>query len=58
LDLLERASLPDCKLLVDTQAVSDPTMYQSLVGALQYLTFTRPNISYIVQHVSLYMHDL
>ncbi|GKD90867.1 ribonuclease H-like domain-containing protein [Tanacetum coccineum] len=28
-----------------------------LAGSLQYLTFTRPNISYAVQQVCLYMHD-
>ncbi|CAJ2635631.1 unnamed protein product [Trifolium pratense] len=35
----------------------DPTEYRSLAGALQYLTFTRPDISYIVQQVCLFMHD-
>ncbi|GKA43326.1 ribonuclease H-like domain-containing protein [Tanacetum coccineum] len=30
---------------------------RSLAGALQYLTFTRPNLSYVVQHVCLYVHD-
>ncbi|GJQ99741.1 ribonuclease H-like domain-containing protein [Tanacetum coccineum] len=29
----------------------------SLVGALQYLTFTRHDLSYAVQQVCLYMHD-
>nr|GEV68865.1 hypothetical protein [Tanacetum cinerariifolium] len=29
----------------------------SLTSALQYLTFTRPNISYDVQQICLYMHD-
>ncbi|GJZ28539.1 ribonuclease H-like domain-containing protein [Tanacetum coccineum] len=29
----------------------------SLAGALQYLTFTRPDISYAVQHVCLFMHN-
>ncbi|GJR00665.1 ribonuclease H-like domain-containing protein [Tanacetum coccineum] len=38
-------------------AVSDPTLYRSLAGALQYLTFTRPDLSYVVQQVCLYMHD-
>jgi hypothetical protein len=35
----------------------DPSEYRSLAGALQYLTFTRPNISYVVQQVFLFMHD-
>ncbi|XP_026431397.1 uncharacterized protein LOC113328531 [Papaver somniferum] len=38
-------------------ALTDPTLYRSLAGALQYLTFTRPDISYAVQQVCLFMHD-
>ena len=69
LDVLERAGMTDCKLCstpVDTHAkvsstagapVSDPTQYRSLVSVLQYLIFTRPDISYAVQQVCLYMHD-
>lgn len=38
-------------------SVSDPTDFRSLAGALQYLTFTRPDISYAVQQVCLHMHD-
>ncbi|GJT98878.1 ribonuclease H-like domain-containing protein [Tanacetum coccineum] len=45
------------KLGSDGDPVSDPTLYRSLAGALQYLTFTRPNISYVVQQICLYMHD-
>jgi hypothetical protein len=37
--------------------VRDPTTYPSLAGALQYLTFTRPNIAYVAQQVCLHMHD-
>ncbi|GKC14122.1 ribonuclease H-like domain-containing protein [Tanacetum coccineum] len=35
----------------------DPTLYCNLTGALQYLTFTRPDLSYAVQQLCLYMHD-
>ncbi|GJZ06417.1 ribonuclease H-like domain-containing protein [Tanacetum coccineum] len=46
---------------VDTESKlgsnGDPTLYRSLACALQYLTFTRPDISYVVQQICLYMHD-
>lgn len=35
----------------------DPSKYQSLAGASQYLIFTSPDIAYVVQQVSLFMHD-
>ncbi|GJZ07692.1 ribonuclease H-like domain-containing protein [Tanacetum coccineum] len=47
----------ESKLGSDGDPVSDPTLYRSLAGALQYLTFTRPDISYAVQQICLYMHD-
>ncbi|XP_071702885.1 uncharacterized mitochondrial protein AtMg00810-like [Rutidosis leptorrhynchoides] len=37
--------------------VANPTKYRSLAGALQYLTFTIPDITYAVQQVCLHMHD-
>ncbi|GJZ62925.1 ribonuclease H-like domain-containing protein [Tanacetum coccineum] len=42
----------------DGVPVQDPTLYCSLAGGLPYLTFTRPDLSYAVQQVCLYMHDL
>lgn len=34
----------------------DGTQYRQLTGALQYLTFTRPDITYAVQQICLFMH--
>jgi hypothetical protein len=68
IDILERAGMSDCKPCStpdDTQAklseddgppVADATSYRSLTGALQYLTFSRPDIAYAVQRVCLHMH--
>ncbi|CAL9242896.1 unnamed protein product [Arabidopsis halleri] len=41
----------------DSPPIDNPTLYRSLAGALQYLTFTRPDIAYAVQQVCLFMHD-
>ncbi|GJS22485.1 putative reverse transcriptase domain-containing protein [Tanacetum coccineum] len=68
LELLDRAHMANCnptrtpvdtesKLGSDGDPISDPTLYRSLAGGLQYLTFTRPDISYAVQQVCLHMHD-
>ncbi|GJS39971.1 ribonuclease H-like domain-containing protein [Tanacetum coccineum] len=41
----------ESKLGYDGDPVSDSTLYKSLEGSLQYLTFTRPDISYAVQQL-------
>lgn len=67
-EILQRTNMLNCKPArtpADTSAkfdgtgppMVDPTLYRSLAGALQYPTFTRPDITYVVQQVCLYMHD-
>nr|GEW34525.1 putative ribonuclease H-like domain-containing protein [Tanacetum cinerariifolium] len=67
-EIISRAGMDNCnpcRTPVDTKSklsslgtpVSDPTLYRSLAGTLQYLTFTRPDIHYAVQQVCLFMHD-
>jgi hypothetical protein len=45
------------KLPADGPPIDDVHTYRSLVGALQYLTVTRPDITFTVQQVCLHMHD-
>ncbi|WOG95317.1 hypothetical protein DCAR_0414632 [Daucus carota subsp. sativus] len=48
----------NAKLSADSgDPLHDPTLYRSLAGALQYLTFTRPDIFYAVQQICMHMHD-
>nr|GEY86925.1 ribonuclease H-like domain-containing protein [Tanacetum cinerariifolium] len=69
IEILEKAHMVNCnssrtpvdsesKLGADGDPISDLTLYRSLAGSLQYPIFTRPDISYVVQQVCLYMHDL
>lgn len=67
-ELLERANMTSCKPLptpvdthgklsaVDGAPVPDPIEYRSIVGALQYMCMTRPDIAYAVQQCCLVMH--
>lgn len=41
----------------DASASVDPTPYRKLVGSLQYLAFTRPDISFAVNKLSQFMHS-
>ncbi|GJV46792.1 ribonuclease H-like domain-containing protein [Tanacetum coccineum] len=67
-EILKRASMvhynpsqtpvdTESKLGTTGDVVSNPTLYRSLAGSLQYLTFTSPDISYAIQQVCLHMHD-
>jgi hypothetical protein len=42
----------------DSAPLVDASAYQSLAGALQYVTLTRPDLAYVVQQVCLFMHGL
>ncbi|XP_022032108.1 uncharacterized mitochondrial protein AtMg00810-like [Helianthus annuus] len=67
-DIIEWAGMRSCNPVstpVDTHSklgaaagedFDNPTLYRSLAGALQYLTFTHPDISYAVQQVRMHMH--
>ena len=67
-DILTLAQLLDSKPVHIPMVVSqhmsfdgplflDPTLYRSLVGALQYLTITRLNIAHVVNFVSQFLHS-
>ncbi|KAH9687107.1 retrovirus-related pol polyprotein from transposon RE1 [Citrus sinensis] len=43
--------------LFDGAASADATEYRKVVGALQYLSFTRPDISFAVNKLSQFMHS-
>ncbi|XP_019089052.1 PREDICTED: uncharacterized protein LOC109127913 [Camelina sativa] len=67
LDLLVKMKMQDAKpvatpmvttpkLTLAGKQHSDPTEYRTLVGSLQYLSFTRPDIAYAVNRLSQFMH--
>ena len=59
LDVLDRFDMSGCKPVpslvvtqklskLDGKLLSDPSQYRSIVGTLQYITLTRPDISFDV----------
>jgi hypothetical protein len=45
------------KITSNDTPLDDPSYFRGLVGALQYLTLTRPDLSYCVNYVSQFMHS-
>jgi histone deacetylase 1/2 len=71
LDLLARAGMLKCSPMTTPMSSSEglcgadgdvlypeeATRYRSLVGGLQYLTITRPDLSFVVNKVCQYLHE-
>ena len=67
LDLLKKSNMIGAKpcatplstssLDHESPLLSDPTEYRSLVGGLQYLTWSRPDLSFAVNLVCQFMHQ-
>ncbi|GJS94229.1 ribonuclease H-like domain-containing protein [Tanacetum coccineum] len=68
IEILKQAQMLNCnpcRTPIDTEKklgpegspVIDPTLYRILVGSLQYLTFTRPDLSYAIQQLCLYPRE-
>uniref|UniRef100_A0A2N9GJ92 Reverse transcriptase Ty1/copia-type domain-containing protein n=1 Tax=Fagus sylvatica TaxID=28930 RepID=A0A2N9GJ92_FAGSY len=67
-EILAKASMADCKpigtplaqkhrLQLEGGPLVDATNYRSIVGALQYLTLTRPDLTHVVNLVCQFMHQ-
>ncbi|CAL2264036.1 unnamed protein product [Prunus armeniaca] len=68
-ELLHKAGMHSCRscstpckphtqvLKESGEVLTDPTLFRSIVGALQYLTFTRPDLAYSVNSVCQYMNQ-
>lgn len=68
IDLLARTKMADAKPVTSPMATTpklslksgtmlpDATEYRTVIGSLQYLAFTRPDIAYAVNRLSQFMH--
>ena len=68
MDLLTQTKMQDAKtvltpiptsptvMLNSGSSLSDPAEYRQVVGSLQYLLITRPDIAFVVNKLSQYMH--
>ncbi|MFV0960725.1 reverse transcriptase domain-containing protein, partial [Klebsiella pneumoniae] len=67
-DILHATCMEDCKPLNNPCILNHklsakvglpyhyPTLYRRIVGMMQYLTFTRPDIAYVINQTSQFMH--
>ena len=66
-EILTKASMTDCKpigtpfaqkhhLQLEGGLLVDATNYRNIVGVLQYLTLTRPNLTHVVNLVCQFLH--
>lgn len=69
--ILERVNMKDCKPVSTPLSTTDhlclhegtllgtddATRYRSIVGALQYLILTRPDLSFVVNKVCQFLHS-
>jgi hypothetical protein len=68
LDLLKKTNMLEAKLITSPMFSSsilsafvgnpmeDPSLYQSTVGSLQYLSLTQPDLRFAVNRVCQFMH--
>jgi len=68
-DLLEKFNMANAKptntplctttslKLVDGSATTDAKQFRSIIGALQYVTLTRPDLSFPINNLSQFMHQ-
>ena len=66
IDLLKKAAMQHCKpcftpvnlgvsLTNDGELFSDPSLYRTIIGSLQYLTYIRPDIAFMVNKLSQFL---
>ena len=56
-DISTPMATSDSLTLFDGSPLTNATIYRQLVGSLQYLSLTRPDISFTVNKLSQFMHQ-
>jgi hypothetical protein len=56
-DVSTPLSISQSLLLQDNTAPTDCSQFRSIIGSLQYLSFTRPDICFVVNKLSQFMHS-